>query len=146
MKLLTVLDEMTLHALEKVQTILLSWERKYHNLWDQDINAYMRWVLALLLKCCLWRWLQEFIYSDRCASVHRWIKDKLHSQLCRRYAKVQRSFDEFKADIQDFHNMKNKILMESPSEIVLFINIDCQPIKQVKHLKLITSISKIWHW
>ena len=58
---------------------------------------------------------------------------------------MQRSFDEFKADIQDFHNMKNKILMESPSEIVLFINIDCQPIKQVKHLKLITSISKIWH-
>ena len=51
---------------------------------------------------------------------------------------MQRSFDEFKADIQDFHNMKNKILMESPSEIVLFINIDCQPIKQVKHLKLIT--------
>ena len=45
---------------------------------------------------------------------------------------MQRSFDEFKADIQDFHNMKNKILMESPSEIVLFINIDCQPITTSK--------------
>ena len=55
MKLLTVLDEMTLHALEKVQTILLSWERRYHNLWDQDIDAYMRWALALLLICRLWK-------------------------------------------------------------------------------------------
>ena len=42
MKLLTVLDETTLHALEKVQTMLLSWEQKYHKLWDQDIDAYMR--------------------------------------------------------------------------------------------------------
>ena len=53
MNLLTVLDETTLHALEKVQTMLLSWERKYHKLWDQDIDAYMRWVLALLLICRL---------------------------------------------------------------------------------------------
>ena len=54
---------------------------------------------------------------------------------------MQRSADEFKADIQDFHIMKNKILTESPNEIVLFLNIDCQPIKQVKHFHLITSIS-----
>ena len=46
-RLLTVLDEMNLLALERVQTILLSWERKYHSLWDQDIDAYMRWVFPL---------------------------------------------------------------------------------------------------
>ena len=58
---------------------------------------------------------------------------------------MQRSANEFKADIQDFHTMKNKIQTESPNEIVLFLSIDCQPIKQVTHLHLITLTSKYWH-
>lgn len=47
---------------------------------------------------------------------------------------VQRSLDVFEADIQDFQNMKIKIQAESPSDIVFFVDIDCQPIKQVRNM------------
>ena len=47
---------------------------------------------------------------------------------------VQRSLDVFEADIQEFRNMKNRIQLESPSDTISFVHIDCQPIKQVQNI------------
>ena len=76
MKLLTILNEMTLHALEKVQTILLSWERKYHLLWDEDIDAYMRWVFILLNENFAGetRILYKVTDVKQVANMHGWYK------------------------------------------------------------------------
>ena len=45
---------------------------------------------------------------------------------------MQRSLSIFEADIEGFRIMKKKIMMESPSEVVFFLHIDCQPIKEVR--------------
>ena len=64
---------------------------------------------------------------------------------------MQRSLDVYETDIQDFHIMKNKILMESPTEVVLFLHIDCQPIKQAQKSPLYYDYCNLgdistWHY
>ena len=39
---ISLLDAITPSTLDKVQAILLHWERKYHCLWDQDKDAFIR--------------------------------------------------------------------------------------------------------
>ena len=42
-KMLGVLDGTASVILDKVQALLLTWEKKYHMLWDQDKDAFMRY-------------------------------------------------------------------------------------------------------
>ena len=41
-KMLDVLDGTASMILDKVQALLLTWEKKYHMLWDQDKDAFVR--------------------------------------------------------------------------------------------------------
>jgi hypothetical protein len=41
-KVLYILDAAASVILDKVQALLLTWEKKYHMLWDQDKDAFMR--------------------------------------------------------------------------------------------------------
>ena len=41
-KMLGILDGTASVILDKVQALLLTWEKKYHMLWDQDKDAFMR--------------------------------------------------------------------------------------------------------
>ena len=40
---MSFLEDANTAACEKVEAFLLSWEKKYHMLWDQDIEIYMRY-------------------------------------------------------------------------------------------------------
>ena len=39
---MTFLDNAKIATLEKMGALLLSWERKYHMLWDQDKDVFIR--------------------------------------------------------------------------------------------------------
>ena len=55
----------------------------------------------------------------------------IYDQIYRRYERVQKSPEEFEADIQKYKNLKDEVLSEGIGESIGFISIEYNGIKQV---------------
>ena len=101
---------------DKVQTLLVYWEKKYKSIWDQDKDAYMR--------------------CDSAKDSTGENPVEMYCRTCmllahRRYEKAQKPLAAFESDMTRYMDSAEEILAENAGEAVRFLYVDCGPLKQV---------------
>lgn len=128
---------------EKVEAFLLSWEKKYHMLWDQDIDIFMR-----CPSIDLWIRLPFTTSSNAKLGGFTMHNENSHDSTklqncrggfckftltnCRRYDKAQKSAEDFHIDLDGFRKVKAEVLAEASIEYVGFIQVETHQIKEVR--------------
>lgn len=117
---------------DKVQTLLVYWEKKYQSVWDQDKEAYIRCAIYM---CCH---IMPMPMKVALGPAH---------MLCnRRYEKAQKPLAAFEADIMRYADLTEEIAAENAGELVRFLAVDCGPLKQVLdvHQQLAHACTCLW--
>lgn len=118
---------------DKVQTLLVYWEKKYKHMWDQDKDAYIRCAMQSKHGTCLLNYGHANSFTTGASlALHAAVYVVFSCMsACRRYEKAQKPLTAFDADITKYADLSEEVLAENAAESIKFLFVDCGPLKQV---------------